>query len=371
MRVSLCMLTVSLGILQNPYPAHSQWVISGGPECHRCEIKPTSEIRLGLGEEGAIPFLLIDIAEDSRGRYWVTFPYRELPRVFDRDGRVLRTLGAEGQGPGEFIGPVGIVKIPGDSMLVLDAINQRGSVVSADFTISRSIGGIPPLADLEVVSWPDSVLGIGIIHTPSAAGFPLHLVDLGGVRAVVYRSFGHGGGEFRPSQQYRLLRKITPVEDGQFVEAKVLEYSFSIRTVREEGLEIQRRPDWFNTPSEWNYGYYDTPPPPMVNGVSIGPRGIIWVFLRRRVEEWAAAWPEGLPQDGHFPARYLPPLDLLWRTHIDLFSGDGRRLISSGSIDGYVSSVLPGARAMVFRSADDGSPDVRIVTFQMDGGDDT
>jgi len=52
-------------------------------------------------------------------------------RMFDRDGKYLKTLGKEGQGPGEFASLAGIT-IAGDKLVVNDPLNRRFSVWTLD-----------------------------------------------------------------------------------------------------------------------------------------------------------------------------------------------------------------------------------------------
>jgi len=299
MRFNAVNLLISVIILLPPLDLHgTQTVVPEAATCASCEVVAVSAVPLGRGDDLSVPYCPIDIAEDSLGRFWVTFPYGEMPRVFRPDGGFVGVVGREGEGPQEFKAPVGVVALPGDSVAVLDPSNGRIPVVGSDLSVRRLISRLPPLSDLELISWPDSVLGMGIVYTPAAVGHPLHLVHLGGAEVRLIRSFGNDQGEFRPSHQYLLLRRLTPLEDGTYVEASVLDYSFSIRG-RDGSPPIQfiRNPLWFSSTSNWSFGFYDRSPPPMINGVSRDSKGRIWVFLRRAVENWAAAWPDGLPPE--------------------------------------------------------------------------
>lgn len=58
-------------------------------------------------------------------------------RMFDRSGQFLQRVGTEGDGPGEFRTPVGLVALAGDTILVWDRRAQRLSWFSTEGTLVR------------------------------------------------------------------------------------------------------------------------------------------------------------------------------------------------------------------------------------------
>ncbi|MGD2045715.1 MAG: hypothetical protein PVJ80_11795 [Gemmatimonadota bacterium] len=64
-------------------------------------------------------------------------------RVYDAAGRLVRTSGGTGAGPGEFRMMVAVFHAPGDSLAVADIQNGRISILDSDGTFSRSV----PLTD--------------------------------------------------------------------------------------------------------------------------------------------------------------------------------------------------------------------------------
>jgi hypothetical protein len=59
-------------------------------------------------------------------------------RWYDADGRHLRTAGRSGDGPGEFRLLSRMFRVPGDSLMVVDAMQRRLSVFDAHGTLARS-----------------------------------------------------------------------------------------------------------------------------------------------------------------------------------------------------------------------------------------
>lgn len=88
-----------------------------------------AELRIGALEgEGPDVFgQVADVAADGTGRIYVLDAQAAELRAFGPDGTHLWTAGGEGQGPGEFSGPVGLTVRDGE-VWVVDPRNQRYSV---------------------------------------------------------------------------------------------------------------------------------------------------------------------------------------------------------------------------------------------------
>ncbi|HEX8320226.1 hypothetical protein [Longimicrobium sp.] len=88
---------------------------------------------------------------DSRGRVYVADWFAARVTVLDAEGRILRTLGRKGLGPGEFRGIRGVQVLSGDSVLVYDPGAARLSVFPPDaekpsYTVNlgAALGGPKP-----------------------------------------------------------------------------------------------------------------------------------------------------------------------------------------------------------------------------------
>ena len=81
---------------------------------------------------------------------------------FDAAGRYLRTIGRPGQGPGEFgNGPLFLVMTPGDSAVVIDFGNQRGTVFTPDGHPARTFAA--PASGPQSIRW-DYLPGTGLLE---------------------------------------------------------------------------------------------------------------------------------------------------------------------------------------------------------------
>lgn len=104
---------------------------------------------LDLGASGAPAELFSRIATVRRQRSGHIVVANRAPaelRVFDRDGRYVRTIGREGQGPGEFQDISDVVVRRGDSLVVLDRRQRRFTFLRPDGGYVSSFNFDPPFS---------------------------------------------------------------------------------------------------------------------------------------------------------------------------------------------------------------------------------
>jgi hypothetical protein len=138
-RWSGSMDTLPNGMVQVTNPAEGVWDSSTA-------WRVVEELRIGSIDEVG-PALLGDVQAvelDPLGRIWILEGQSQELRVFDRDGRHLRTIGRKGGGPGEFAQPLGMAWSATGQLWVPDPENNRISIIdtSGAFVGSRRmIGG--------------------------------------------------------------------------------------------------------------------------------------------------------------------------------------------------------------------------------------
>lgn len=119
----------------------------------------TEDLRIGtLDEPGPYEFAeIIALDVDAFGRIWALEAQSKEIRVFDAQGRHVRTVGGAGGGPGEFNGPAHAEFGPDGHLWVVDPQNNRISVIdtAGTFVASHRIEG-------------------GFFMSPWPGGFDLH-----------------------------------------------------------------------------------------------------------------------------------------------------------------------------------------------------
>lgn len=93
----------------------------------------TEELRIGSEEDDPKGFSDIrGILVDRKGNIWIIEGSLQEIRVFDPSGRHLKTIGRNGQGPGEFTYPDGLAMAPDGMIWVHDPKNGRFSIFDQD-----------------------------------------------------------------------------------------------------------------------------------------------------------------------------------------------------------------------------------------------
>ena len=134
------------------------------------------------------------LAVDSGGNMYVMDRGNHRIQVFDRQGQYLRTLGAEGQGPGE-LQELQYIAIAGDTVVVIDPANGRLNHWSA---LDGEYLGAPPLQER-------SLSALGFADGALAGSFVIFHREAEFWRERVYTRFSRDGQEL---QRYTIFRAL-------------------------------------------------------------------------------------------------------------------------------------------------------------------
>jgi hypothetical protein len=99
------------------------------------------ELTLGAleGDRPDVFSTIAGLAVDAHGRILVVDRDTNELRMFGPDGRHLRTTGRSGQGPGEYVQANGLIRLPSDSLLVIDQQGNRYSILTSKGEYVRSV----------------------------------------------------------------------------------------------------------------------------------------------------------------------------------------------------------------------------------------
>ena len=144
-----------------------------------------------------------NLTVDGAGTIFVGQSQDRQIRVFSRDGEFLRTIGREGEGPGEF-GVVGFLGWITDTLYVIDRSNRRVSFFLSDGSFVRSIRLMSELIDdVFTPAVPTRMLSDGTaLVQPS---FPSRFLDEGRITASPL---------FRIDAEGKSLGRVTEFEFG-------------------------------------------------------------------------------------------------------------------------------------------------------------
>jgi len=156
--------------------------IPDAPLCPTCEIVLDSVVVLD-GRRGDYVGEPLALGRLRDGRWLLsTLHAPERIAVFDPTGRIRRTVGREGEGPGEYRFIRFIRVGPDDTVRVYDADLGRLSILSPtlEFVRSQYMSAASRSLDLEIL--PDGrLLTVQDLRgSPERVGFPLHLIGRDG-----------------------------------------------------------------------------------------------------------------------------------------------------------------------------------------------
>lgn len=359
--VSLPMTVLVVGqAAQGPKPV----LVPDALSCGGCRIVAERALTLGAADgPGALSGLPTTIRVDSRGRYWVFSA--DPPRVYDRGGVFLRSIGTAGRGPGEFLQAYTMAQLPGDSILIVDGAALRGTVLSPTLELARTFRLPFGIREIEVRRWPDSVIVMGVSSTREGAGFPLHLWSVGRTEAITQASFTLDDAELRPSGAPRKFLHVAG-SGSEYWTLDVRRYRLARWRGIAPDLIFERKPSWFPGEAVGALGGPTLAPSPMMSGLSVDPAGLIWAFAGTPAPSWPDAW-KGAIASGREIRGSSIAMEYLYKSTVEVIDPRTGRLLASAPVPRWVWSGLPDARAATYYTGFDGVPRVDVLQFRLEG----
>ncbi|MFZ5519417.1 MAG: 6-bladed beta-propeller [Candidatus Zhuqueibacterota bacterium] len=123
---------------ESPLSAAERKKISAA-KCIDDIFEKTSEVQLSTGADHAIS-LVTDMKIDSSGNFIIADGWQsKAVFIFGPDGRFVKELGRQGQGPGEYSTPVSLALNSAGDIFVVDYLNNRINIYGKDYAFKRSI----------------------------------------------------------------------------------------------------------------------------------------------------------------------------------------------------------------------------------------
>ncbi len=303
--------------------AYAQSAIPSDTRCAECRIEFSHVTRLGSsdGEDFIEDDLLAVTA--TQDRIFVLPAANGAALVFDRNGRFVRRLGAEGRGPGEYLRPTFVLGLPDSETIVFDPMQGRAVVLDADLQVKRTL--LQPAMVTDAIRLTNGKIIVNAqAPTPERFGLPFHVLvpDDGTIKS----SFGEQAAAItRPEV---LLRRLAPLPNGGMWAAR--RYEYLLERFDSEGVvvdSLRRTPAWFPGESAAYLGRPDTPPAPTIKAIHVDREGRIWVAAWVPSNNWASAWTGfDIPPNGEFRRR--PTYNQLFSSQLEVSDHDGTLLVS-------------------------------------------
>jgi hypothetical protein len=253
-------------------------VVSDQSLCRTCQLTLEHVVAVGRLSDSELIASWPSVVRDARGRFLVAGaipPTRIL--VYDTSGRLLTTWGREGDGPGEFRSIGRLVRLPGDSLLVLEGGARRATVLDAAGQFSRRFVLPFDVVDFTVLTngqW----IASGMAFTTSGVGFPLHRLTRDG---AIESSFG-GDLTVLPGRPSAVQRVITRDHEGGFWAARPDRYEIEHWTATSgRDTYLDRITSWFpDREFEGARNTWRDPPYPFLHALYVDAGGRVWTLGR-------------------------------------------------------------------------------------------
>ncbi len=334
-----------------------------------CESCIDFELATTLGADDDEGFLVDrgtfgDIVRDHDGNYWAG--QRTEIKVFDSAGAHLATVGRAGEGPMEFHFAQPMHTDARGRVHVFDNRNARVSVIGPDQMLSEqrrlpatAVFAMTPLADggrYAIQSW---------IGTAERIGFPLHVVDDGGI----VTSFGapqedDPGGHVLDA--FTSQRRLTTDPSGNIFSSHY--YDYIVEAWSEDGARIGRLdgPALYDGPIPRRPGTYswDNPPWNEIHDLMVDSSGRLWIVFWYRRPDWRERMVEVVDSRGRVR---IESKDGIWASYrhsrVDVVDLQACATIASQWHDGVLMNFIEENMVSEIAHGEDGQEFVNIWRF--------
>jgi hypothetical protein len=338
------------------------------PNCPRCVISMRTLVTLGTDDGvGSLNGKPMSVNIDSRGRYWI-FQELEPPTVFHPDGRVDRMIGRKGSGPGEFRSAnTGIVV--GDSMLVLDWLESRATMVGPDLKPGRIVRLRQGIGDIKALRWPSLLVTGGHMSDSRPPNSTMHRLSMETGETRLLSSFGpQGTGGSMGNVEVQQL--LGDAKDGIWSTYWNRVHITKWNSHGKPNAVLTRRYAWYTGETPATMGTPTSPPTARTGALAEDNEGLLWLFIHTPAPTWREGWeapPTRFPGGGtEYTARKMG-FDKLFRTYVEVIDPMQARVVARHTINGYVFETLPGRRIALYRVDANGFPRVDIGALSLSG----
>lgn len=208
--VCLYLVGLPVSLAQSPTTA----TVPAEPVCSECRIQLDRVLVVADSDSGSLG---IDPIVARRRDGVVAIAGRGLQGVVivDAAGRIQRTLGRIGDGPGEYRRITALKFDHADSLHVFDLANRRESVLAPDWRFVRSLP-FPTVAYASTTALlqDGGLIVAAALSSRTASGLPLHRFT---PSRRIAESFGTVSAELDPSDPRSALRSVFSAAGGQVV----------------------------------------------------------------------------------------------------------------------------------------------------------
>jgi len=265
--------------------------IAAPAACSKCDLRLERVVALrdDVNLNRPIVGTSTSVVRDAAGRIFLI--HNDDPsriQIFEANGDYIRSLGSQGQGPGQFTAAAWLILDARGNLYVFDSVIQRMTVFSPAFDVLETRSFPQRLRILGALLLNEGFVVAGLSYREDSVGYPLHLLtrDL-----QITRSFGATDQTARPDMRVLQLRSIAKGTGGRIWSAPLNKYVIEEWEPADGTLHraFVRDVNWF-TP--WYVGEsisFETPPQPVLRSIWQDGGGLLWVLATVGAEDWRDA----------------------------------------------------------------------------------
>jgi hypothetical protein len=325
--------------------------VSSRLACPDCAITVQRLVELGTRAEAGAVRIADHAVRTSDGRYIVANVQANRLLLFDAHGQLVRSVGREGEGPGEFREIAALRLGAADTVHVFDNGNLRETIYSPMLERLGERRLPHRIVRDQVFLLPDGQRLVNAqIRTPERIGLPLHLVDSTG---EIVRSFGALDTRITRKTPYADVRVMALAPNEQVWTAYENKYVLELWSLSGSMRErLVREASWFH-PGRVNWDPAVDPPPAVICGLRVDAHGLLWVLSMIPDHHWQRGHERVALGGGRYGYRITNPAGL-YDSVLEVIDPATGQLLQSRRFDQAFAALQPDGLLIGARQDDDG-----------------
>jgi hypothetical protein len=336
-----------------PLSAQKRVVIDSKPSCPDCTIEITRILTALPSDSLRVPrphpFVV-----DAAGRLYMFDSRRGVVMQYGSDGKLLRQIGRQGRGPGEFQYVRGMSVGPGDSIYLADESMSRLTILSSDGAVAKVVTLNARYSKL-IPMGPSEIFATGPVS--SATGECYGVLAPDGTPKAKWGTCKPGDAMMLESMMMAWMRHVAVGAGGRIWSARYNHYEIEgYDHAGKPTTTVVRQSEWFEPwePDPKKLRSFTERPLPTLSGLATLPDGNLLVAVTRAAKDWTAP-----PTD----AQGRLPRNSGWEskeeTIFEVLDPRDGKLLASHTIKGRIFP-LSGPYYAETRSSDDGETYVDV-----------
>jgi hypothetical protein len=270
-----------------PLQAQKRVVIDSKPTCANCTIEITRMMTAVPSDSLAVPSPRPFVV-DGAGRLYLFDSRRGVVMQYGSDGKLLKQIGRQGRGPGEFQYVRGMAVGVGDTIYLADDAMSRLTILSPSGAVARIVTVGARYSSL-IPSASGEIFAAGPLGTADGECYGVLAAD--GARKAKWGTCKPGDAYMLEGMMFAWMRHVAVANGGRLWSARYNRYE--IEAYDKTGsptVTVVRQADWFEPwePDPKKMRPFTERPLPLVTGLATLADGNLLVAVTKAADDWTA-----------------------------------------------------------------------------------